>query len=146
MNAEGLVRASLIQPEEMADRYPLCWTYLCARKDELGRRNIVGGPAGERQWYTEISTADQDKRIEEANAAGISFPRLLQNYSRMGHVYHFSTRCERSMSGRRTLFSPEEKIFPNSAGIMYGRGSVKKGRPIYDRPSILSLVRTVRQC
>ncbi len=24
-NADGCVHASLIQPEEMADRYPLCW-------------------------------------------------------------------------------------------------------------------------
>ena len=50
-NADGRVRASLIKPDEMADRYPLCWAYLNARKDELERRNIVGGPAGERQWY-----------------------------------------------------------------------------------------------
>ena len=51
VNAEGRVRARLIQPDEMTDRYPLCWAYISARKDELERRNIVGGPAGERQWY-----------------------------------------------------------------------------------------------
>lgn len=51
VNADGRVRASLIQPDEMANRYPLCWAYLSVRKDELERRNVVGGPANERQWY-----------------------------------------------------------------------------------------------
>lgn len=50
-NANGRVRAMLIQPDEMADRYPLCWAYLNARREELERRNIVGGSADERQWY-----------------------------------------------------------------------------------------------
>lgn len=50
-NANGRIRARLIQPDEMAERYPRCWAYLCARHEELGKRNIVGGPAGERQWY-----------------------------------------------------------------------------------------------
>lgn len=50
-NDSGRVRARLIQPDEMADRYPLCWTYLNARREELERRNIVGGSADERQWY-----------------------------------------------------------------------------------------------
>lgn len=51
VNANGRVRASLIQPDEMVDRYPLCWAYLNARREELERRNIVGGSADERQWY-----------------------------------------------------------------------------------------------
>lgn len=45
------VRARLIQPDEMTLRYPLCWNYFCARREELEQRNIVGGPAAERQWY-----------------------------------------------------------------------------------------------
>ena len=50
-NAGGRLRARLIQPDEMAARYPGCWAYLNARREELENRNIVGGPAGERQWY-----------------------------------------------------------------------------------------------
>ena len=50
-NANGRMRARLIQPDEMADGYPLCWTYLNARRKELERRNIVGGSADQRQWY-----------------------------------------------------------------------------------------------
>ena len=47
------VRASaqLIQPAEMARRFPLCLAYLAARRMELERRNIVGGTAGQRQFY-----------------------------------------------------------------------------------------------
>ncbi|MXO69046.1 N-6 DNA methylase [Altererythrobacter marinus] len=50
-NENGRTRARLIQPGEMADRYPLCWAYLNARREDLERRNIVGGSADERQWY-----------------------------------------------------------------------------------------------
>ena len=45
------VRAHLIQPAEMASRFPGCWAYLNARRTELERRNIAGGLAAERQWY-----------------------------------------------------------------------------------------------
>ena len=45
------LRARLIQPDEMAARYPGCWAYLNARREELTNRNIVGGPVGELQWY-----------------------------------------------------------------------------------------------
>lgn len=44
-------RARLFQPKEMAKRFPECWAYLCARRKELEKRNIVGGRAAERQWY-----------------------------------------------------------------------------------------------
>lgn len=44
-------RASLIQPDEMRRAYPGAWSYLCARRDELEDRNIMGGRAEERQFY-----------------------------------------------------------------------------------------------
>lgn len=47
----GRIRARLFQPDVMADRYPLCWEYLSSRRQELEKRNIVGGRADERQWY-----------------------------------------------------------------------------------------------
>lgn len=43
--------AQLLQPAELARRFPLCFAYLNARKEELERRNIVGGAAGQRQFY-----------------------------------------------------------------------------------------------
>jgi len=43
--------AQLIQPAEMARRFPLCLAYLTARQAELERRNIVGGTAATRQFY-----------------------------------------------------------------------------------------------
>lgn len=43
--------AHLIQPDEMARRFPLCLAYLTARQAELQRRNIVGGAAARRQFY-----------------------------------------------------------------------------------------------
>lgn len=44
-------KARLIQPTEMADRFPLCLAYLEARRGELTRRNVTGGTAEERQFY-----------------------------------------------------------------------------------------------
>ncbi|OWV41241.1 Eco57I restriction-modification methylase domain-containing protein [Mameliella alba] len=43
--------ARLLQPEEMARRFPVCFEYLTARRAELERRNIVGGRAADRQFY-----------------------------------------------------------------------------------------------
>jgi hypothetical protein len=43
--------ARLIQPSEMARRFPGCWAYLNARREELERRNVTGGAVAERQWY-----------------------------------------------------------------------------------------------
>ena len=43
--------ARLIQPDELAQRYPVCWAYLCARRVELERRNITGGTENTRQFY-----------------------------------------------------------------------------------------------
>jgi hypothetical protein len=43
--------ARLIQPADMAARYPLALAYLTARRAELERRNIVGGASAERQFY-----------------------------------------------------------------------------------------------
>ena len=50
-NARGQLKAHVIQPGEMARRFPGCWAYLNARKGELEARSINGGPASERQWY-----------------------------------------------------------------------------------------------
>lgn len=44
-------KAHLIQPIEMASRFPGCWAYLSARRVELEQRDIVGGIAAEKQWY-----------------------------------------------------------------------------------------------
>lgn len=44
-------RATLIPPGEMANRYPDAWAYLKARRKELKKRNIVGGPGGKQHWY-----------------------------------------------------------------------------------------------
>lgn len=43
--------AKLIQPADMEQRFPLCLTYLTARKLELEKRNISGGAAATRQFY-----------------------------------------------------------------------------------------------
>ncbi|MBS0225745.1 MAG: Eco57I restriction-modification methylase domain-containing protein [Proteobacteria bacterium] len=47
----GRTAARLIQPAEMAQRFPVCLEYLTARQAELERRNIVGGSAADRQFY-----------------------------------------------------------------------------------------------
>jgi hypothetical protein len=43
--------ARLIQMTEMARRFPGCLAYLEARRAELERRNVTGGPDAERQFY-----------------------------------------------------------------------------------------------
>jgi hypothetical protein len=43
--------ARLIQPADMARRFPGCWAYLHARRNELDHRNVTGGTAADRQWY-----------------------------------------------------------------------------------------------
>lgn len=43
--------ARLIQPDQMALNFPGCFAYLQARKEELERRNVIGGSDGERQFY-----------------------------------------------------------------------------------------------
>jgi len=44
-------KAKLIQPKEMARRFPGCFAYLTARRAALNMRNVVGGAATERQFY-----------------------------------------------------------------------------------------------
>ena len=44
-------RALLIQPDEMTERFPRAWAYLNANREELEKRNIVGGSEAQRQWY-----------------------------------------------------------------------------------------------
>ncbi|MDR5655093.1 Eco57I restriction-modification methylase domain-containing protein [Ruixingdingia sedimenti] len=43
--------ARLIQPADMAQRFPMCFAYLTARRADLERRNVVGGAAADRQFY-----------------------------------------------------------------------------------------------
>ena len=47
----GKVAARLLQPDEMDRDYPGAFAYLTARRADLERRNIVGGAAGEKQFY-----------------------------------------------------------------------------------------------
>lgn len=47
----GGPRAVLIQPDEMAASFPGALEYLTARRAELDRRSVSGGPAAERQFY-----------------------------------------------------------------------------------------------
>ncbi len=44
-------KAHLIQPADMAARFPGCLAYLEARRAELEERHIAGGAAAERQFY-----------------------------------------------------------------------------------------------
>src|SRR6202022_1942796 len=48
---EKRTTARLMQPDQIARRFPGCWAYLLARQAELERRNIVGGSVGEKQFY-----------------------------------------------------------------------------------------------
>jgi len=48
---EPRTHARLIQPDEMARRFPRCLAYLTAHREELERRSITGGAAVERQFY-----------------------------------------------------------------------------------------------
>lgn len=50
-NKRGVVRARLMQPDAMRANFPKCWKYLSARRKELEKRSITGGPKNERQWY-----------------------------------------------------------------------------------------------
>lgn len=48
---DGEQSARLMQPAEMAARFPVCFAYLRAREQELGVRKVQGGPKAERQFY-----------------------------------------------------------------------------------------------
>ena len=68
LNATGKVKAHLIQPTDMAARFPGCWAYLNARRQKLEERNIRGGRAVGRQWYQygrsqSLTKFDRDKII-----------------------------------------------------------------------------------
>lgn len=47
----GSSQARLIQPADLAARFPGCWSYLNARRTTLEKRSISGGETGDRQWY-----------------------------------------------------------------------------------------------
>lgn len=44
-------KAKLIQPDEMAEKFPGALAYFVARKSDLAKRHVSGGPASEQQWY-----------------------------------------------------------------------------------------------
>jgi len=48
---DGRATAHLIQPSTMAQQFPRCLAYLEARRPDLERRNVTGGPSAERQFY-----------------------------------------------------------------------------------------------
>ena len=48
---QGSTTARLLQPHEMAQRYPGCLAYLTARRVDLDRRHVTGGAAAQRQFY-----------------------------------------------------------------------------------------------
>ena len=48
---QGSTTARLLQPHEMAQRYPGCLSYLTARRVDLDRRHVTGGAAAQRQFY-----------------------------------------------------------------------------------------------
>ena len=47
-DARGRLTAHVLQPAEMAARFPGCWAYLNARRTELEQRSITGGLTAER--------------------------------------------------------------------------------------------------
>lgn len=47
----GRTEARLLQPDEMAARYPNCLAYLTARRAQLDERAVAGGKADEQQFY-----------------------------------------------------------------------------------------------
>lgn len=47
----GKTQARLLQPNEMEDRYPSCYAYLKAQREQLDKRGVAGGKLGERQFY-----------------------------------------------------------------------------------------------
>lgn len=51
VSGRNRTRARLIQPDEMRHCFPLCLSYLEARRPDLERRDIDGGTAAERQFY-----------------------------------------------------------------------------------------------
>lgn len=51
VTTRGRTAARLLQPAEMADRYPNCLAYLTARRAQLEARAVAGGRADEQQFY-----------------------------------------------------------------------------------------------
>ncbi len=51
VTTRGRTAARLLQPAEMAERYPNCLAYLTARRAQLEARAIAGGKADEQQFY-----------------------------------------------------------------------------------------------
>ncbi len=47
----GRTAARLLQPDEMAERYPNCLAYLTARRAQLEARAVTGGKVDEQQFY-----------------------------------------------------------------------------------------------
>jgi type I restriction-modification system DNA methylase subunit len=65
-------RADLIQPDELALRFPGCFAYLTARRSLLEERSIVGGTSSERQFYQ----FGRSQSLTKFNSPKIVFPIL----------------------------------------------------------------------
>jgi hypothetical protein len=66
-------RQRVIQPADFKKRYPDCWRYLSARKNELEARNVSGGLLAEKQWYQfgrsqSLSKFDTEKLVVQVLA------------------------------------------------------------------------------
>jgi methylase of polypeptide subunit release factors len=68
---DGRQKARLIQPDEMAAMFPMCFEYLTARQNELSQRNIVGPKQG-RQFYQ----FGRSQSLEKFGTAKIILPVL----------------------------------------------------------------------
>ncbi len=74
--------AQLIQPADMAQRFPLCMAYLTARQADLQRRNIVGGTAATRQFY-QFGSAPYSRIMEKSSRIASSVCASAPQQARM---------------------------------------------------------------
>jgi type I restriction-modification system DNA methylase subunit len=51
VSGTGRTTANIIQPADLAARFPACWAYLKANEAALKARDIVGGKKGTKQFY-----------------------------------------------------------------------------------------------
>lgn len=72
VTVRGRTEARLLQPDEMAARYPNCLAYLTARRAQLDERAVAGGKAEEQQFYQ----FGRSQSLVKFNAAKIILPAL----------------------------------------------------------------------
>lgn len=70
------VKASLIQPAELKLKFPGCFAYLTARKQELEARSITGGTESEKQFYQ----FGRSQSLVKFNTAKIILPILSKSF------------------------------------------------------------------